>query len=92
MGERRGAYRVLVGKPEERDHLEFSGVDGRIILKWISKDSVGSARTGLIWLRIEEVVGCCLRANEPLCSIKVGNYLKSIGTISVSNWGSAPWR
>jgi hypothetical protein len=36
MGERRGAYRALVGKLEgRRDHLEDPGVDGRIILKWI---------------------------------------------------------
>jgi hypothetical protein len=35
IGERRGAYRVLVGKSEEGDHLEDPGVDGRIILKWI---------------------------------------------------------
>jgi hypothetical protein len=28
-------YRVLVGKPEGRDHLGDQGVDGRIILKWI---------------------------------------------------------
>jgi len=28
-----GAYRVLVGKPEERDHLEDPGTEGRIILK-----------------------------------------------------------
>jgi hypothetical protein len=34
MGERRGAYRALVGKPEG-DHLEDSGIDGRIIIKWI---------------------------------------------------------
>jgi len=34
-GERRGVYRVLVGKPEERDHLEDPGIDGRIILRWI---------------------------------------------------------
>jgi hypothetical protein len=34
-GGRRGAYRVLVGKPEGRNHLEDPGVDGRIILKWI---------------------------------------------------------
>ena len=32
MGERRGAYRFLVGDLRERDHLEESGVDGRIIL------------------------------------------------------------
>ena len=36
-GERRGLYRVLVGKPQERDHLEDPGVDGWIILKWIFK-------------------------------------------------------
>jgi hypothetical protein len=35
MGERRGSYRALVGKPEERNHLKDPGVDGRIILKWI---------------------------------------------------------
>jgi hypothetical protein len=32
--ERKGVYRVLVGKPEERDHMETPGVDWRIILKW----------------------------------------------------------
>jgi hypothetical protein len=35
MGKRRGAYRFLVGKPEERDFLEDPVVDGRIILRWI---------------------------------------------------------
>jgi hypothetical protein len=34
VGERRGAYRVLVGKPEGKIHLEDPGVD-RMILKWI---------------------------------------------------------
>jgi len=28
MGERRGAYRVLVGKSGERDDLEDPGLDG----------------------------------------------------------------
>jgi hypothetical protein len=37
MGERRGAYRILVGRPEGRNHLEDPGIDGRIILKWILK-------------------------------------------------------
>jgi len=35
MGERRGVYRVLVGKPEGKNHLGDLGVDGRIILRWI---------------------------------------------------------
>ena len=35
IGERRGAYGVLVGENlRERDHLGDPGVDGRIILKW----------------------------------------------------------
>jgi len=35
MRERRAIYRVLVGKPEERDHFKEPGLDGRIILRWI---------------------------------------------------------
>jgi hypothetical protein len=34
MGKSRAAYRVLVGNLREGDHLEDSGVDGRITLKW----------------------------------------------------------
>jgi hypothetical protein len=37
MGEGRSAYRILVGRPEGRNHLEDPGIDGRIILKWIFK-------------------------------------------------------
>jgi hypothetical protein len=33
MGEKRGAYRILVGRPEGRR----PGIDGKIILKWIFK-------------------------------------------------------
>jgi hypothetical protein len=33
--DRRGAYRILVENPEEKNHLEDPGVDGRIILTWI---------------------------------------------------------
>ena len=52
MEERRGVYRVLVGKPEERDHLYETGIDGRIILRWIFRKWCGESCTGLIWLRI----------------------------------------
>jgi hypothetical protein len=35
VGELRGAYNILVGKPEGRRHWEDLGVDGRITLIWI---------------------------------------------------------
>ena len=37
MEDRRGAYRVVVGKPEGKNQLDDSGVDGRIILKFVFK-------------------------------------------------------
>jgi hypothetical protein len=58
MGDRRGAYRVLVGGGlRERDHLVDLGVDGKIILTWIFKQCGGEAWTGLSWLRLGTVVG-----------------------------------
>jgi hypothetical protein len=41
MGERRGAYRILVGRPEGRNHLRDPDIDGKVILKWIFKKWVG---------------------------------------------------
>jgi len=35
MGEKRGAYRVLVEKTEGKNHLEDLGINGRIIFRWI---------------------------------------------------------
>ena len=52
MVEKRGAYRVLGGNLRERDHLEDSGVDGRIILRWIFRKWDVEVWTGSRWLRI----------------------------------------
>jgi len=49
-GDRRYAYRVLVGNLKEIDYLEDLGLDGRI--KWVIKKWSGEAWTELIWLRI----------------------------------------
>jgi hypothetical protein len=35
MGEIRNAYKILVGKPEGKNHSENLSVDGRIISEWI---------------------------------------------------------
>jgi len=47
-----GVYRVLVGKPEGRGPLENLGVDGWIILGWISRRWDVGIWTGLGWPRI----------------------------------------
>ena len=51
MGEERGAYRVFMGKPEERDHWGDLGVDGWIILGCISRRWGVGMWTGLGWPR-----------------------------------------
>jgi hypothetical protein len=38
MGEGRGVYRVLVGRPKVRDHWEDLGIGGRITLRWTLGD------------------------------------------------------
>jgi len=53
MGEERGVYRVLLGKPERKNHWGDLGVDGWIILEWMSRRWNVGIWTGLGWPRIE---------------------------------------
>jgi hypothetical protein len=52
MGEGSGVYRVLVGKLDERDRPVDTGVDGKLILRWIFRKWDVGVWTGLKWLRI----------------------------------------
>jgi len=53
MGEERGVYRVLVGKPEGSNYWGDLGVDGWIILRRISRRWDVGIWTVLVWPRIE---------------------------------------
>jgi hypothetical protein len=51
LGKSRNAYRILVGNPNVRDHLETVGVDESIILKLILKKE-GLGMIEIKWLSI----------------------------------------
>jgi hypothetical protein len=56
--EGRNVYRVLVGKPEGKDHLEDQDVDGRMESKWTLGRWVGwGLWSGFTWLRIGIIGG-----------------------------------
>jgi hypothetical protein len=57
MGERRGAYRVLVENLKEGDYLENPGINGKLVLKWIFKKWDGA------WTR--SVADFCEYGDEP---------------------------
>jgi hypothetical protein len=50
MGEGRNVYRVLMGKPEGKNHLEDQGVDGRMGSKWILARLAGGAE----WIHLAQ--------------------------------------
>jgi hypothetical protein len=51
MGEDRGVYRVLVGKPEGKRPLGRPSLYERIILRWIFRKLEGVVGTEWSWLR-----------------------------------------
>ena len=81
MGEACGTYegeaytRFWWGYLRERDRLEDSDVDGRIILTWILRKWDVGAWTGSSWLRIGTVAGICEYGNEPSGFIQCGEFL-----------------
>ena len=75
IGDRRGAYRVLVGKRWGKRLLGKRGADGKIILKWIygkvgkghGLDCSGSG--------LGQVAGCCECGDETTGPRKGGEFL-----------------
>jgi hypothetical protein len=50
-GERRVAYKALVGESEGKSHLEYTGVDEKIIFRCIFRKFDVGVWTGTRWLR-----------------------------------------
>jgi hypothetical protein len=74
MGEGRGLYRVLVGKPKGKRPLEKTWHRWENNIKMdLQKWDVG-AWTGSSWLRIGTGVGTCECSNELSGSIKWGEF------------------
>jgi hypothetical protein len=60
MGEGRNVYRVLVGKPEGRNHLKDQGVDGRMGSRWTLGRLILGGWSGFAWLGIGAVVNAVM--------------------------------
>ena len=63
------------GNRRERDHWGDLGVDGCLILGWISRRWDVGIWAGLGWPRIETVAGAFECGNEPSGSVKCGKFL-----------------
>jgi hypothetical protein len=63
------------GNLRERDHLKDPGLDGRIILKWISRTWDGRAWTELSSSQQGQMTGTCECGNELSGSIKCRVFL-----------------
>ena len=75
MGERRGAYRIFMGRPDGRRPLGSPRADGRIILKWTFNTWDGEAWTKLMWLRVGRGNGFCKCCDELSVFIKCGEFI-----------------
>ena len=54
------------GNLRERDHLEDTGIDGRIILRWIFRQwDVWGGWTGLSWFRIWTLINVVMNLRVP---------------------------
>jgi len=73
IGEKK-CIQVSWGNLKESDNLEDPSADGRVILKSMFRKYGVRARTGFIWLRIEQMEDRCKHGNESSGSIMCGEF------------------
>jgi hypothetical protein len=86
MGEERKVNRVLVGKPEAKNHLEDQGVDGRMGSKWTLGRWDGGC--GVDSLGSGPLAGCCECGDEPPGSgttelVSSGSYFQTLMHVQI---------
>jgi hypothetical protein len=91
MGERRGEYRALVGKPEERRPLGRTRCRGQNNIKMNPREmgwEHGLDRSGSGW---GQVAGFCKYGNKPSGCIKCEEFSCLAEDVLASQKDSAPW-
>ena len=77
IGDRRGAYRILVGRRDRNNHLVEIGIDERIILRWIFRKWDG----GTDWIDLAQNRDRWWALVKAIMNIRVpqnaGNFLTS---------------
>ena len=75
VGEKRNAYKYLVGNLKERNHLEDLGVDGRMTLKWKLNKQDARMCVSFIWLWRGTNCRLFSHGTELFSSIKCSEFL-----------------
>jgi hypothetical protein len=80
MGESRGAYRVLVGKPDGKRPLERRRRRWEDDIKMDLQELGYGGWTGLCWFSVGTGGGHCECGNKHSGSIKCGEFLDQLNT------------
>jgi hypothetical protein len=70
----KGAFRILVRKPEWKIHLEDLSVDGSYIRMYLRE--IGWEEDWIHLAQDSPVTGSCEHGNEPLVCVRGGEFLE----------------